>query len=270
MMIDIEFASITDRGLNPQKVVNEDSLLVMPDARIFAIADGVGGAYAGDVASQSAVNAIQKKALDNRSKLSASSEMVIDFVKGLIAEGNEVIYQLAQQEQREMASTIALMAFARNFAIIGHVGDSRVYVYRKNKLHQLTKDHSRLQKILDSLPKKQRKNLEHVQSNIITKALGVEPQVEPDLQKVLLKNEDIFILCTDGIYNHNSPAEMLDNLKNNHHDLNLVCQIFKENCYQKGANDHLTAIVLRIKLLTDDLAKTQRISRDELNQALKR
>ncbi|MFQ6113645.1 MAG: PP2C family protein-serine/threonine phosphatase [bacterium] len=272
MRIEIETASVTDKGLNPLYLVNEDSYLVLEKERVFAVADGVGGAHAGDVASQSALGTIKNMALNVKQNAKTLHDDSISFLKNLISAGNTVIYNESKRKQQQMASTIAIMVIEDDYAILGHVGDSRIYVHRGRNLIQLTRDHSRLQALIDSSSLKLTNEIDYQDRHIITKALGVEPSVEPDIQKVILKNNDIFILCTDGIYTHNSNSEILDNISRNRHDLKKACEEFKDKCYQKGAKDNLTAIVLRIEKKDDDETITKRLktTHDMINTTVKK
>lgn len=259
MKVEIEAASITDKGLNPRIVVNEDSYLVLEKERVFAVADGVGGAHAGDVASQSALRTIASRVSNLKQDTKRQKDNSIGFIKDLISTGNDVIYKEGKKKEQLMASTIAIMVIDDDCAMLGHVGDSRIYVRRGDNLIQLTRDHSKLQTLIDNSRISTMKELDYPERHIITKALGAEASVDPDIQKVILKNDDIFILCTDGIYTHNSDDEILDNVNRNREDLTKICEVFRDNCYKKGAKDNLTAIVLRIEKKDDDEPITKKI-----------
>ncbi len=243
MNLAVDIASITDKGLNPKYSANEDSHLIMEKEQVFAVADGVGGAFAGELASRAALQIINEAITRFANNY---QENKIAFVQKLIEAGNRIIFQMGKKQNKLIASTIAMMLVENNYAILGHVGDSRIYVAREGTLLQLTKDHSKLQELLDQNPRLAVTRDEFSSGHVITRALGVEQQVKPDIQKVILKNNDIFILCTDGIYTNNSDEEMFDIINRNKNDLNNACEIMKKNCYKKGARDNLTAIVLRI------------------------
>jgi protein phosphatase len=252
----IDIASITDKGLNPKYSANEDSYLIMEDEQVFAVADGVGGAFAGEVASRAAMQIISE-AIKRYEKNYQDNK--IDFVQKLIKAGNRVIFQMGKKQNKLIASTIALMLIEKNYAILGHVGDSRIYVAREGNLLRLTKDHSKLQELLDQNPTLSITRDEYNDGHVITRALGVEQNVKPDIQKVILKHNDIFIICTDGIYSNNSDDDMFDIVSRNKADLSQACEILKKNCYKKGAKDNLTAIVLRIKAKQNVETPTRRI-----------
>jgi len=256
MNVSIQTANITDQGLSSNYTVNEDSYLILEADGVFAVADGVGGANAGDIASRTAISTIselipREKKNDQRTKNS------VDFVKKLIKAGNKGIHALSKERRQQIASTIVIMLIEQNYAILGHVGDSRIYVYRDKKLIQLTRDHSKLQNLIDNNLIKPAEESDFQDRHIITKALGIKSNVEPDIQKVNLKNKDLFILCTDGIYIHNSNEEMLANIKQNEGKLQKICDVFKDNCYEKGATDNLTAVVLKIATKDMDEQETK-------------
>ncbi|MFQ5676719.1 MAG: PP2C family protein-serine/threonine phosphatase [bacterium] len=240
----ITTACVTDKGLSAHYTVNEDSYLILELDGAFAVADGVGGANAGDLASQTALRTISKLIKEARGNTPPTS---LNFVRSLIDAGNQVVYQLGQQRQRQVASTIALMLIKDGVAILGHVGDSRIYVHREDKLIQLTKDHSKLQNLIDNSLITEKERADFQERHIITKALGAGATVEPDLQKVILKKNDLFILCTDGIYIHNTDEEILRNATKNKNNLAKICDTLKKNCYSRGAKDNLTAIVVKVE-----------------------
>jgi protein phosphatase len=252
----IDSACVTDKGLNPHYKVNEDSYLILEKARVFAVADGVGGAHAGDVASQVAMQVIKRGVRKFAKKYKDSRT---EFLEKLIQAANNMVYKLGQDRKKQMASTVAIISIENNYAVIGHVGDSRIYLARDSNLLQLTKDHSKLQALLDDNPDISLSRDDYYQGHVITKALGATPEVEPDIQKVFIKNNDLFILCTDGIYTHNSNDEMLDNMGKNKNNLKKACETLKKNCYQNGASDNLTAIVLKVNKSDEGERETKKI-----------
>jgi len=257
MKFSIQTASITDKGLSSNYTVNEDSYLILESDGVFAVADGVGGANAGDIASRTAISTINELIPREKKNDQKSQENLVDFVKKLITAGNKAIHALAQERRQQIASTIVIMLIEQNYAILGHAGDSRIYIYRDKKLIQLTRDHSKLQNLIDNNLITPAEESDFQDRHIITKALGIESNVEPDIQKVNLKNKDLFILCTDGIYIHNSNEEILANIKQNRDKLQKICDVFKENCYKKGATDNLTAVVLKIETKDMDEEETK-------------
>ena len=272
MNVSIQTAGITDKGLSSNYTVNEDSYLILEADGVFAVADGVGGANAGDIASRTAISTISELIPREKKNDQRTKENSVDFVKKLIKAGNKGIHALAKERQHQIASTIVIMLIEEDYAILGHVGDSRIYVYRDRKLIQLTRDHSKLQNLIDNNLIKPAEESDFQDRHIITKALGIKSNVEPDIQKVNLKNKDLFILCTDGIYIHNSSEEMLVNIKQNRGKLQKICEVFKDNCYAKGATDNLTAIVLKIgtRDMDEEETKVMRVAPDHIDTIIKK
>lgn len=248
MTLSIEHAGLSDRGLNPKKAINEDSFMILPDQAIYAVADGVGGAHAGDVASQAALQSIRKIVTDASSQSFLEKYGRVRFLQELIRAANRTVYQLAKKQQQTMGSTIALAHFGDRHAVLAHVGDSRIYLKRNNKLLQLTVDHSKLQSLIQHNSGKKFDLSKFEEGHVITRALGMNPNIQAEIQKVDLKDGDVFVLCTDGLYSYHSEAELLANLNKHAEDLNKTCEVLKEWCYARGAKDHLTAVVLRVRM----------------------
>ena len=257
MNFSIQTASITDKGLSSNYAVNEDSCLILEADGVFAVADGVGGANAGDIASQTAISTVRALILREKNNDQKTKENSIAFIKELIKAGNQAIHALAKARRQQIASTLVIMLIEEDYAILGHVGDSRIYVYRDKKLIQLTRDHSKLQNLIDNNLIKPAEESDFQDRHIITRALGIKSTVEPGIQTVNLKDKDLFILCTDGIYIHNSDEEMLANIEQNRGNLQKICDVLKENCYEKGATDNLTAVVVKIATLDMDEQETK-------------
>lgn len=247
MAFRIKSAFITDPGLNPNKKVNEDSILVLEKQKLFAVADGVGGAHAGDLASQTAVKTIGKLPPPGQEQQSDGGT----YITQLVAAANDAVFELSKKTTRTIASTVAVMTVFGDTAYIGHVGDSRIYIFRDGLLSQLTRDHSQVQEMLDRTPGSplvsETKDDQLIGRNVITQALGAEPEVKPDIQKIMLRKKDIFLLCTDGIYTCISNKELSEIVADNPRSPEKVCNTFLAKCYDRGANDHLSAIVIRIK-----------------------
>jgi protein phosphatase len=248
MAFKIETAFTTDPGLNPHKQLNEDSVLILEKDAIFAVADGVGGAHAGDLASQTAVRTITDVAQTQKRGHQFDGAR---FIKELIEAANDAVLELSENSTRTIASTIAIMAMVGNTAYLGHLGDSRIYVFRDGLLTQLTRDHSQVQELLDRSPGSplvsEKGDDQFLGRNVITQALGVEQVVRPDIQKVILKKGDLFLLCTDGVYTCISNKELSNIFENNGRSPADVCKIVLKKCHANGANDHLSAIVIRLE-----------------------
>ena len=180
----------TDTGR--QRSENEDSLFVR--APIFVVADGMGGAQAGEVASKTAADAF------DRDLPEAPPEQ---FLRETIESANRRIHELARADPSRagMGTTItaAIVDAAAEEVAIGHVGDSRAYRLRRGKLERLTRDHSLVEEMRRKGQITDAQAEDHPQRSIITRALGPEPEVEVDLQTAPAAPGDVFLLCSDGL-----------------------------------------------------------------------
>lgn len=236
-------ASVSDRGLSEKRPENEDSYVEIPNSGIFAVADGVGGAQAGDVASQMAME-IVGEAFTNL----ASPGDAEDIMKTAIGRANEAIFQMSNElpQLSTMATTIVALHLNGYIATIGHVGDSRLYRVDSNgTLYRETQDHSVVEEEVRAGRMTPEQALNHPSRNIISRALGAEPSVEIDLKTIMVEPNTTFLICSDGITRHITDDE-INALLFSSHKPSEVCQRMKEICYDRGAEDNLTAVIVRI------------------------
>ena len=197
----VKVASISDRGLNDKRPLNEDSLLSDQDRGIFAVADGVGGAEAGEVASQTAVDVLSE-AFRHRIH---DGDDVEDLMELAIQRANASIHQMANEHPRfsMMATTIVALHVDGLRATFGHVGDSRLYRLTPNgELRRETEDHSIVEEEVRAGRMTPEQAANHPSKNVISRALGAEPSVEVDMQTIEIEDGTSFLLCTDGITRH--------------------------------------------------------------------
>jgi len=238
----IESSALSDRGLNERRPLNEDSYLSDAERFIFAVADGVGGAEAGEVASQTAIEVLNEAFRHND-----NSADIEDLMELAIQRANASIHQMAQEHPRfsMMATTIVALHLKDNIATIGHVGDSRLYrLTPDGKLHRETEDHSVVEEEVRAGRMTPEQAANHPSKNVISRALGAEDTVEVDMKTMEVEDGTEFILCTDGITRHISDNELRQVLILND-DLEAICARLKETCYERGAEDNLTVVVVR-------------------------
>jgi serine/threonine protein phosphatase PrpC len=237
-------AAISDRGLSDKRPENEDSFLEIAERGIFAVADGVGGAQAGEVASQMAME-IVGEAFTNL----APNEDAEVVMRTAIKRANAAIYQMAQElpQLANMASTIVALHLAGNIATIAHVGDSRLYsINARGELARETDDHSMVAEEVRAGRMSEEQADNHPSKNIISRALGAEPTVDAEIKTVMVDQGSSFLLCSDGITRHISDDEIRAALAS-HGDPASVCESLKALCYERGAEDNLTAVVVRMR-----------------------
>ena len=255
----LQSSAVTDRGLNEKRPLNEDSFLADSERGIFAVADGVGGAEAGEVASQTAI-----EVLDEAFRHRLEDADVEDLMELAIQRANASIHQMAQDHVKfsMMATTIVALHLHGNVATIGHVGDSRLYrLTPAGQLLRETADHSVVEEEVRAGRMTPEQAANHPSKNVISRALGAENDVEVDMKVIEVDDGTEFLLCTDGITRH-IPDHELRHLLITHDDLPTLCRELKRICYERGAEDNLTAVVvcvgepLSAKDRVDDLERT--------------
>lgn len=241
--LSIGSAAISDRGLSEKRPQNEDSYIEMRTLGIFAVADGVGGAQAGEVASQMAVEILGEAFTNLQPSSDAETAM-----RAAMSQANSAIHQMAHElpQLSAMATTIAALHLSGNIATIGHAGDSRIYrLDPDGVLTRETHDHSVVAEEVRSgrMTPEQAEN--HPSRNIISRALGAEASVAPDLKTIMVEPGTTFLLCSDGITRHVNDDEIKGVLTFGGSP-DDVCQFLRKLCYERGAEDNLTAIVVRV------------------------
>ena len=239
----ITSASVSDRGLSEKRPENEDSFLVLEDCGVYAVADGVGGAQAGDVASQMAMEILGEAFINQSADRDAE-----DVMRAAIESANSAIYQMSNDlpQLSSMATTIVALHINGNIATIGHVGDSRAYrLDRNGKLRRETHDHSVVEEEVRAGRMTPEQAANHPSKNVISRALGAESDVDIDLRTIMLEPGTTFMLCSDGITRHIDDYEIASFLGMDAAPAD-ICTRLKELCYDRGAEDNLTAVVVRV------------------------
>lgn len=239
----INSAAVSDKGLSEKRPKNEDSYLELRDSGLFAVADGVGGAQAGDVASQMATEILAEAFINLQENGDAEVRM-----KAAIEQANSAICQMSGdlQQLSTMATTVVALHIDGNIATIGHVGDSRLYRLDSNgNFLQETQDHSVVEEEVRAGRLTPEEAANHPSRNVISRALGADTAVEIDMKTIMFEPETTFLVCTDGITRH-IPDDELKQILESEDDPTEICQKFKTLCYERGAEDNLTAVVIKV------------------------
>ena len=240
--LQISSAAVTDRGLSDKRPQNEDSYLEMPRSGIFAVADGVGGAQAGEVASQMAMEIIGEAFANMAPGTDAE-----DVLRTAIGRANTAIHQMAQDlpQLANMASTVVALHLAGNIATIAHVGDSRAYsVTPDGRLVRETDDHSVVEEEVRAGRMTAAQAANHPSKNIISRALGADVTVDIDCRTLMIEPGTVYLLCSDGITRHITDEEIKGTLTFGGEPPD-ICNYLKGLCYERGAEDNLTAVVVK-------------------------
>lgn len=250
-------AAITDRGLSEKRPQNEDSYLEINKSGLFAVADGVGGAQAGDVASSMAMEILGEAFVNMRSGGDAEEVMKIG-----IERANSAIFQMSHDlpQLSTMATTIVALHLSGNIATIGHVGDSRLYRLDSNgNLFRETQDHSVVEEEVRAGRMTPEQAEHHPSRNVISRALGAEPTVEIDMKTIMVEPNNTFLICSDGITRHINDNEIRELLGSDMPPME-ICEQMKFVCYERGAEDNLTAVIVRISSeLADNIVNSANI-----------
>lgn len=241
--ISLEAAAITDRGLNEKRPLNEDSMLSDAERRIFAVADGVGGAQAGEVASKTAIEILEEAFREHRPEDDAE-----DLLEIAIQRANDTIHRMANENpgMARMATTIVALYIDGLRATVGHVGDSRLYsLSPEGELRRETEDHSLVEEEVRAGRMTPEQAATHPGRNVISRALGAESSVEVDVRPFEFEPGTTFLLCSDGITRH-IPDPELSSLLRHAPSLKEACEEMKRLCYERGAEDNLTAVLVRV------------------------
>ena len=231
----VEEAGRTDVGR--QRTANEDSLVVSPP--LFAVADGMGGAKAGEVASAVAVEAVEEAR--------ESGEPAEAQLASIVRDANRRIYDLAvaDESRRGMGTTLTLAKVHGDEVSLAHVGDSRAYRLRDGELSQLTRDHSLVAELERSGQITPEAAEHHPQRSIITRALGPEPDVEVDTYTLAGREGDVFLICSDGLTSMISDDEVGSILRSAA-SLDEAAGALVLAANQSGGKDNITVILFRL------------------------
>jgi protein phosphatase len=238
-----EHAGTTDVGR--QRSTNEDSLLVHPP--YFAVADGMGGAKAGEVASQLAVQVLEEE-LEAHPGEAPEAQLA-----RTLQEANTRIFELSTDDEsrRGMGTTVTAARVHDRDVSLGHVGDSRAYRLREGELEQLTRDHSLVAELQRSGQLSPEAAEHHPQRSIITRALGPEPDVEVDTYTVPGREGDVFLLCSDGLTGMISDDEMASILRRAG-SLGEAADSLIRAANQSGGKDNITVVLFSLGEDGDD------------------
>jgi serine/threonine protein phosphatase PrpC len=231
----VEQAARTDTG--KERYANEDAYLAR--APIYVVADGMGGAQAGEVAARIATDAFEDGLTDG-----GAPEQELAAVA---AEANRRIFELARSDSSRsgMGTTLTGALLSGDEVSIVHVGDSRAYLLREGELRQLTRDHSLVEELRRKGRLTSEEAEEHPQRSIITRALGPEPEVELDVHTHQARSQDVFLLCSDGLTSMVREERLRDILLESASLQEAVDRCVRE-ANQMGGRDNITVVLFRV------------------------
>lgn len=223
---------------------NEDSYIVKKEPYpLIAVADGMGGHNAGEVASKLAVDSLKNTSF----LLNKDSRNILDQMETAIKKTNLSIINKGNQdiEYKNMGTTLSIGIIYDGHLYIGHVGDSRVYLYRNNKCQQLTRDDSLVNKLIEDKQITSKEAFNHPQKHIITQALGTDYDLNVFLKKERLLNGDILLFCTDGLTDM-VRDEKIEKVLHDNKDISKISSNLGKTAMENGGSDNITLIIVKI------------------------
>lgn len=256
MKLRVKAGGLTDVGLKRDH--NEDHILVAPEHGLFAVADGMGGHAAGEVASRAAIEALD----DFVVRANAEKDFEWPFgTRNAYTHEQNILHNAAMLANRQvvamaeqnrsyggMGTTLAVLYIPDEIAHICHVGDSRVYLYRNGMLNPLTQDHSWVNEQVQRNLISEEEARQHRWRNVITRALGNRESVEVEMMQPLEpRPEDIFLLCSDGLTSMLEDDQIADILAMRGHDPGDAAGELVRLSNQAGGFDNISVVVVRIE-----------------------
>ena len=225
---------------------NQDSVkagFINDDTAVAVVCDGMGGAQSGGVASEVAIENVYKRITENY-RVGANPNIVRNLMLTAVHAANTIVHEKSKEDidKNGMGTTCVAALVEGKHCYIVSVGDSRVYLLQKDKIEQITTDHTYVQMLYEEgiITKKEQKT--HKMKNVITRALGVEPDVEVDYFEIEPEDDFTLLLCTDGLSNYCSEEQMYDTVfgKNIHDAVSELVDIANE----QGGRDNITVALI--------------------------
>ena len=249
----LEIASCTDPGM--VRSHNEDSIAADGATGVVVLADGMGGYNAGEVASGIATTVITtelRKLLDKVRPFDLDPEtnapLAARLVRDQVKKANTSIFQAAQSQPQYsgMGTTLVVCLFYDNKVLVAHLGDSRLYRKRGEDFRQVTRDHSLLQEQIDSglISAEQAKHAHH--KNLVTRALGIDPSVDPEIHEYDAAPGDLYLLCSDGLCDMVDDDTIGTTLREFGANLELAAQQLVQMANDNGGRDNVSVILVRV------------------------
>ena len=236
----------TDKGLVREN--NQDAYAVgeLPGEVAWAVVcDGMGGAAGGNIASALAVKVISDKITSSYNEKMRDSS-IKNLLDSAITAANIEVYDMAysRPDLKGMGTTVVAVVVRDNVAHIAHAGDSRAYIVNKDRVEQITVDHSLVQNLVDRGEITKEEAEHHPNKNVITRALGVDKKIDVDFSEVDLQENETLILCTDGLSNCVNNAEIADDIKDGQYYAFADRLVKRAN--KNGGNDNITVVAIAI------------------------
>lgn len=231
-------AAVTDRGR--VRRANEDFFAMQPEAAVFVVCDGMGGAAAGETASHMAA--------ETAAAALAKAKPGAAAIRDAVRLANSAVYERARQDRRleGMGTTLVALMLGEGTAWLGHVGDSRCYRWRGGALDRLTQDHSMVEEQVRIGRMTREQARRSPMQNVITRAVGTRAEVVTDVQEVVLEAGDLYLIASDGLTRELTDAAIADILEGSAEELEKACAALLTAANAAGGRDNITCVLVRI------------------------
>jgi len=228
---------------------NQDALALLNDCGVWIVADGMGGHPAGDIAAQTAVAVATQRARERASWLREHPSATAEFVADLVTSANRRIHDLmlTKPSLKGMGTTFVALAITPApipVAHTAHLGDSRAYLYQAGQLKQLTRDHTLVEKFVQRGLIDAATALTHPDRHILTKGLGIDADMKPELTATPVTPHDLIMLCSDGLTKMLEDAAIASILSRANGDPHRACHDLIEEALSRGGEDNVTVIIV--------------------------
>lgn len=227
--------------------MNEDFFYISKDTeplKLYILADGMGGYSGGEIASKLATISVKSYIESNFNNIDyTNKEELLKLIKNAIEYANMVVYEKAKENEEltNMGTTLEVCIIYNNKAFIGHIGDSRIYRIRKDIIRKITQDHSYVQKLVKDGTITKEEAINHPKKNMLIKALGCTPFVEPDIMVKGFLKDDIIVICSDGLTNMISEEEIYAIVNKN---VDNASEELINKANERGGYDNITVIII--------------------------
>ncbi len=248
----LEVVNLSDVGRN--RPHNEDSTASDPEWGLVVVADGMGGYKAGEVASALAVTSVLRRVYPALDRLDAGpddpeslSRKCALLLQKAAEEANHAVYQASREREecKGMGTTLVIALFRAGQVCIAHVGDSRMYRLRDSGLQQMTKDHSLYQEVIEKGLCTPQEALEYANKSLVTRALGIKPEVEVDVKREYCLPGDLYLLCSDGLNDMLGDREIHLALRRHEADLEVAGQELVAQANRRGGKDNISVVLVK-------------------------
>lgn len=221
--------------------VNEDSFYISHERNVLVVADGMGGYVGGEIASKTAVEAIAYYFKNFNYAAPVQLEKAIQYANSSI-----ISKTLIDPSLKGMGTTVSMVTLARHMAFWGHVGDSRIYLYREGAFSQISVDHTIVQVLLDKGKITEEEALNHPQRHVLTRAVGVDSNLIVDTGAFEVQPNDRILICSDGLTSFIGRPELCDAIGDYGRTEREIINDLFDQVYANGAKDNVTAILTTI------------------------